>query len=154
MLLSDTAHIRPKAFSKIRFPDPNAFGNFVTPIIESVRTPAPITPYPAGRLFWGGPIPGTSCQATIGVVLRDTLADISQKHPAKPVAQKAVHPFDEFWRLTSINSQVRVDRDLDRVHRQGEDDRRRGEQGYHGDRKWAHQHAPGGERGDQEDIAE
>jgi hypothetical protein len=28
--------------------------NFVTPIIESVRTPARITPYPTGRLFWGG----------------------------------------------------------------------------------------------------
>src|SRR5271157_1200862 len=25
--------------------------NFVTPIIESVRTPARITPYPTGRLF-------------------------------------------------------------------------------------------------------
>ena len=40
----------------------------VTPIIESVRTPARITPYPTGRLFWGGASPGTSCQATIGVV--------------------------------------------------------------------------------------
>jgi hypothetical protein len=26
--------------------------NFVTPIIESVRTPARIRPYPTGRLFW------------------------------------------------------------------------------------------------------
>ena len=26
--------------------------NFVTPIIESVRTPARITPYPTGRHFW------------------------------------------------------------------------------------------------------
>jgi len=52
ILLGDTAHVRPKAFSKIRTQDPNAFGNFVTPIIESVRTPpAPITPYPTGRLF-------------------------------------------------------------------------------------------------------
>jgi hypothetical protein len=35
ILLSDTAHVRLKAF-RIR--------NFVTPIIESVRTPARITP--------------------------------------------------------------------------------------------------------------
>ena len=28
--------------------------NFVTPIIESVRTPERITPYPTGRFFWGG----------------------------------------------------------------------------------------------------
>src|SRR6202171_5720279 len=45
--------------------------NFVTPIIESVRTPARITPYPTERLFWGGAIPGTSCQATIASSLRD-----------------------------------------------------------------------------------
>jgi len=53
----------------------NFFGfrirNFVTPIIESVRTPARITPYPTGRLFWGGTVPGTSCQATIAPSLRD-----------------------------------------------------------------------------------
>src|SRR5271165_4721681 len=88
MLLSDTAHVRPKAFSNIRIQDPNTFlcaekrnecsgtrkfcygkncivgqkayninvfsfsvQNSVTPIIESVRTPARITPYPTGRLF-------------------------------------------------------------------------------------------------------
>src|ERR1700720_4817195 len=45
--------------------------NFVTPIIESVRTPERITPYPTGRLFWGGAVPGTSCQATIAPSLRD-----------------------------------------------------------------------------------
>src|ERR1700676_3757563 len=45
--------------------------NFVTPIVESVRTPARITPYPTGRLFWGGAVPGTSCQATIASSLRD-----------------------------------------------------------------------------------
>jgi hypothetical protein len=45
--------------------------NFVTPIIESVRTPARITPYPTGRLFWGDAVPGTSCQATIAPSLRD-----------------------------------------------------------------------------------
>ena len=45
--------------------------NFVTPIIESVPTPARITPYPTGRLFWGGAVPGTSCQATIAPSLRD-----------------------------------------------------------------------------------
>src|SRR5580700_4466740 len=45
--------------------------NFVPPIIESVRTPARITPYPTGRLFWGGTVPGTSCQATIAPSLRD-----------------------------------------------------------------------------------
>jgi hypothetical protein len=28
--------------------------DFVIPIIESVRKPARITPYPTGRLFWGG----------------------------------------------------------------------------------------------------
>src|SRR5271166_2133696 len=88
MLLSDTANVRPKAFSNIRIQDPNTFlcaenamnvqaresvchgkncivgqkpyninvfsfsvQNSVTPIIESVRTPARITPYPTGRLF-------------------------------------------------------------------------------------------------------
>ena len=45
--------------------------NFVTPIIESVRKPARITPYPTGRLFCGGAVPGTSCQATIAPSLRD-----------------------------------------------------------------------------------
>src|SRR5580700_4459928 len=45
--------------------------NFVPPIIESVRTPARITPYPTGRLFWGRTVPGTSCQATIAPSLRD-----------------------------------------------------------------------------------
>ena len=45
--------------------------NFVTPIIESVRTPERITPYPTGRFFWGGAVPGTSCQATIARSLRD-----------------------------------------------------------------------------------
>jgi hypothetical protein len=30
--------------------------------------------------------PGTSCQATIGVSLRDALAAISQQHLAKPLA--------------------------------------------------------------------
>jgi len=35
--------------------------NFVTPIIESARTPTRITPYPTGRLFWGGAVPGTFC---------------------------------------------------------------------------------------------
>src|SRR3984957_5701629 len=45
--------------------------NFVTSIVESVRTPARITPYPTGRLFWVAPVPGTSCQATIVPSLRD-----------------------------------------------------------------------------------
>src|SRR5580704_928946 len=45
--------------------------NFATPIIESVRTPERITPYPTGRFFWGGAVPGTSCQATIARSLRD-----------------------------------------------------------------------------------
>src|SRR5580704_12486937 len=53
--------------------------NFVTPIIESVPKPARITPYPTGRLFWGGAVPGTSCQATIAPSLRD----ISQQHLAR-----------------------------------------------------------------------
>src|SRR5580704_3701921 len=76
--------------------------NFVTPNIESVRTPARITPYPTGRLLWGGAVPGTSCQATITsyptgrffrgtlsqalrarlrsvLSLRDALADISRQ---------------------------------------------------------------------------
>src|SRR5271166_1396666 len=111
MLLSDTAHVRPKAFSNIRIQDPNTFLcaenamnvqaresvchgkncivgqkpyninvlsflilNSVTPIIQSVRTPARITPYPTGRLFGGGAVPGTSCQATIAASLRDIFA--------------------------------------------------------------------------------
>ena len=40
---------------------------------------APIIPYPAGRLFWGGAVPGTSCQATIAPSLRD----ISQQASAR-----------------------------------------------------------------------
>jgi hypothetical protein len=32
---------------------------------------ARIRPYPTGRLFWGGDVPGTSCQATIAPSLRD-----------------------------------------------------------------------------------
>src|SRR6266436_2667568 len=56
--------------------------NFVAPIIESVRTPARITPYPTGRLFWGGAVPGTSCQATIAPSLRD----ISQQALASEAA--------------------------------------------------------------------
>jgi hypothetical protein len=31
--------------------------NLVTPIIEPVGTLARITPYPTGRLFWGGAVP-------------------------------------------------------------------------------------------------
>jgi hypothetical protein len=31
----------------------------------------PIIPCPAGRSYWGGAVPGTSCQATIGLSLRD-----------------------------------------------------------------------------------
>ena len=42
----------------------------------------PIIPYPTGRLLWGAAFPGTSCQATIVLSLRDTLADISPPHPA------------------------------------------------------------------------
>ena len=48
--------------------------NFVAPI-----TPARITPYPAGRLFWGGAVPSTSCQATIA----PSLLDISQQGLAR-----------------------------------------------------------------------
>jgi hypothetical protein len=32
---------------------------------------ARIRPYPTGRLFWGGAVPGTSCQATVAPALRD-----------------------------------------------------------------------------------
>src|SRR5580704_9047686 len=75
--------------------------NFVTPIIESVPKPARITPYPTGRLFWGGAVPGTSCQATIAPSLRD----ISQQALANtqnlfatsrtrlPVTAMDCHPF-------------------------------------------------------------
>jgi hypothetical protein len=31
---------------------------------------ARIRPYRAGRLFWGGAVPGTSCQARIALSLR------------------------------------------------------------------------------------
>src|ERR1700726_1673905 len=34
-----------------------SYSKFVTPIIESVRTPAPITPCPTGRFFWGDACP-------------------------------------------------------------------------------------------------
>src|SRR5580693_9489244 len=37
--------------------------------------------------------PGTSCQATIGVSLRDGLADASQRHPARERASNFVTPF-------------------------------------------------------------
>jgi hypothetical protein len=39
-------------------------------LIQNGRAPARITPYPTGRLFWGGVVPGTSCLATI-VLSRD-----------------------------------------------------------------------------------
>ena len=45
-----------------------------------MRTPARITPYPTGRPFWAGAVPGTSCQATIAPSLRD----ISQQALASP----------------------------------------------------------------------
>src|SRR6476660_2475710 len=38
---------------------------------ETPTLNAPITPYPTGRLFWGGAVPGTLCQATIAPSLRD-----------------------------------------------------------------------------------
>jgi hypothetical protein len=41
----------------------------------------------------GAPLPGTSCQATIGVSLRDGLADDSQWHPARERASNFVTPF-------------------------------------------------------------
>src|SRR5271156_4929204 len=63
--------------------------NFVTPIIESVRTPARIAPYPTGRLFRGGTVPGTSCQATIAPSLRD----ISQQALARAGTWVVVGPF-------------------------------------------------------------
>jgi hypothetical protein len=50
-----------------------ALENFVPPIFESVHTPARIIPYPTGRPFWGGGAPGTSCQATIMLSLRDEI---------------------------------------------------------------------------------
>jgi hypothetical protein len=37
--------------------------------------------------------PGTSCQATIGVSLRDGLADVSQRHLARERASNSVTPF-------------------------------------------------------------
>ena len=40
-------------------------------LIPEVFLVARITPYPTGRLFWGGAVPGTSCQATIAPSLRD-----------------------------------------------------------------------------------
>src|SRR5580704_16924352 len=51
-------------------------------LIQNGCTPARITPYPTGRLFWGGVVPGTSCQATITSSLRD----ISQP----PLSQEAI----------------------------------------------------------------
>src|ERR1700737_362547 len=45
--------------------------NFVTPIIESVRTPARITPYPTGRFFWGGAVPRHFVPGYDRTVLRD-----------------------------------------------------------------------------------
>jgi hypothetical protein len=64
--------------------------NFVTPIIESVRTPARITTYPTGRLFWGGAVPGTSCQATIAPSLREVLQQALAKR--KPNTKKLTLP--------------------------------------------------------------
>jgi hypothetical protein len=46
--------------------------SFNTAITESkCGTPARIRPYPTGRLLLGRPFPGTSCQATIALSLRD-----------------------------------------------------------------------------------
>src|SRR5580704_4047276 len=79
--------------------------NFVTPIIESVRTPARITPYPTGRLFWGGTVPGTSCQATIAPSLRD----ISQQALASRPEFATISGFSKieidsnhFWRADPL----------------------------------------------------
>src|SRR3984893_5219993 len=58
--------------------------NFVTPIIELVRTPERITPYPTGRFFWGGAVPGTSCQATIARSLRDVSQQARAVEQCKP----------------------------------------------------------------------
>src|SRR6202044_1309030 len=75
---------------------PFSYRNFVTPIIESVRTPARITPYPTGRPFWGGAIPGTSCQATIALsrdILQQALARMNQKSKVQESQRSAYRLF-------------------------------------------------------------
>jgi hypothetical protein len=64
--------------------DMRAVFAFEIPSLQSDRRehPARITPYPTGRLLWGGADPGTSCQATIAPSLRD----ISQQALANPSA--------------------------------------------------------------------
>src|SRR6202043_1348830 len=47
---------------------------------------------PYGTAPWGGDVPGISCQATIGVSLRDALADASQRHLARERASNFVTP--------------------------------------------------------------
>jgi len=44
---------------------------------ESVRTPAPIIPYPAGRHFWGRALPGTSCQHVFSVISQSSSSSSS-----------------------------------------------------------------------------
>src|ERR1700731_2803338 len=53
--------------------------NFVTPIVESVRTPARITPYPTGRLFWEALSQALRARLRSVLSLRDALADFSQQ---------------------------------------------------------------------------
>ena len=67
----------------------------ITLTVMKVR---PIIPYPTGRSFPGHAFPGTACQATIGVSLRDVLATISQQPLAKNLGVEDEHdeePLDQ-----------------------------------------------------------
>src|SRR6201994_4248115 len=99
-------------------------GRLITPILESGRRPARITPYPTGRLFGGGAVPGTSCQArheqaiarrmaTIAPSLRDwgqTIQDPGTSRLAWPnlglswpVGPKTrVHPHPSFRQMSKL----------------------------------------------------
>src|SRR6202051_4243183 len=55
-----------------------------------------ITPYPPGRLFWGGAVPGTSCQATIAPSLRDI--------PQKALARVALCGWQAHERISALRA--------------------------------------------------
>jgi hypothetical protein len=60
--------------------------NFVTAIIESVRTPCTNQTVPYGTALLGGVVPGTSCRATIAPSLRDAFSPLPLGHNPGAIA--------------------------------------------------------------------
>jgi hypothetical protein len=73
-------HVRPVSVSVF------IIRNFVTAIIESVRTPCTNQTVPYGTALLGGAVPGTSCQATIAPSLRDAFSPSPLGHNPGAIA--------------------------------------------------------------------